>query len=675
MEFSLKLTKNPKALAETIATHVNREESRLSYRRATWLVAAHYLAGVRQFDQFDPDSGHVRWSWTTQTGELEFQSTELLSHIDRIQGRLMSSDFRPLVQRIGNSLPALRERAIAQVIADSMVGEQQLEDAKRDFGYIFTALGSCGITGHVVDHPTIGLTSDLEVVHPTELFPFPSIGYDHTKVMGLLRQRWVPLSWLQDRYGGKIKKNLKDMDWMTIQSGERLDPEMNESAPYAHSFRLNWGHGAGVPDGQPDEMDVVKVRELWLYGHKQTVSRHIITSGQYTIEDLDLSGLEVYCPIGFARFMDNGTWHGAGAFDLLFPLVREAEKMIKQLFFNTRDMDRYGVLVMPQGSFNANSMLRDIGRGLRVCPWEPDPISESFRPFSIPPFNSGDIPGRTAAFAQDQIDRVNPIRDLIQEKGRVDSAVGLSFLDEQINRAMTSPTQGIQKAFGDMYRSLVANASRTIAMSPRAIPVQRLTVDLAGAVIDPVTLEVSFEKNPLPNVSRLSFGIRQRNPRSEVARKQEALQLQQQMQIDPDTFILFAMKEGLDFAMWTDEHQSAYETVVRNVILLYGDGQVPGQIILVPEQAKPELQIRVLSAFMGGPMMMVASPEVQNQFSRYKQTLIEFMGLSLPEAVPNPDDLAMLTKIDQQLARGGQGGTPQQNGVSNEQVAQDPAFA
>jgi hypothetical protein len=255
----------------------------------------------------------------------------------------------------------------------------------------------------------------------------------------------------------------------------------------------------------------------------------------------------------------------------------------------------------------------------------------------------------------------------------VDSAVGLSFLDEQINRAMTAPSQGIQKAFGDMYRSLVANASRELTMSPRAIPVQRLTVDLAGAVIDPQTLEVSFEKNPLPNVSRLAFGIRQRNPRSEVARKQEALELQQRLQIDPDTFILFAMKEGLDFAMWTDEHQSAYETVVRNVILLYGDGQVPGQVILVPEQAKPELQIRVLNAFMGGPMMMVASVEVQNSFSRYKQTLIEFMGLSLPEAVPNPDDLAMLTQIDQELARAK--GGPQQNGVGNGQVAQNPAFA
>jgi hypothetical protein len=460
---------------------------------------------------------------------------------------------------------------------------------------------------------------------------------------------------LKRRFGKKVQANLEDMDWMTIRAGESLDEEEVADMPFGgQNFNINFGTGTqSSGGGQDKDMDVVKLRELWLHGPKSTVTRYAVVSGAYTLEDIDTEGVEVYCPIGFARFMDNGQWHGAGMFDLMFPLIREAEKMIKQLFKNVRDTDRYGVLVLPQGSFNASTMLRDIGHGLRVVPWEPDPISEGFRPFAVQPFNTGDVPGRTAAFAQDQIDRVNPIRDLIQEKGRVDSAVGLSFLDEQINRAMTSPSAGIQQAFGDMYRSLVSNASREVTLSPRAIPVQRLTVDLAGAVIDPESLEVSFDSNPLPNVSRLAFGIRQRHPRSEVARKAEAMELQQRLQIDPDTFILFAMKEGLDFAMWTDEHQSAYETVVRNIILLYGDGQSPGQIIVVPEQAKPEIQMRVLGAFMGSPVMMVASPEVQNAFTRYKQTLLDFLGLVLPAAVPNPDDLAMLTQIEQQMGAGG----------------------
>lgn len=684
MQYALELAKDPKALALTIDQHMNREESRLSYRRATWLVAYYYLIGVRHFDVFDPDGGRVRWSWFAEGrgAELEFSSTEMLAWIDRIQGRLMASDFMPLVQRIGNSLPAIRERAIAQVIVDSLVSEQQIQKTSREFANLFTILGSCGITGHIVDHPTIGLTGDLEVIHPRELFPFPSIGLDYTKAQGMVRQRWVPMEWAKGMFG-KAKfgqDNLKQMDWMTIQMGETMDEREREYSPYAgNSYWLNFrGSPSGDTQKAETDLDVVKIRETWINGPKEMCTRYAVTSGLVSLHDEDTAGTEVYCPIGFGRFIDNGTWHGAGAFDLLFPLVREAEKMLKQLFLNIRDMDRYGILVMPQGAFNKNTVLRDIGRGLRVVPWEPDPVSEGFRPFAIQPFNTGDVPGKTAAFAQEQIDRVNPIRDLIQEKGRIDSAVGLSFLDEQINRAMTSPSHGIQKAFGDMYRSLVASGAREITLSPRALPVQRLTVDLAGAVIDPLTYEVKFDNNPLPNVSRLAFGIRERNPKSAVARKQEALELQQRLQIDPDTFLLFAMKEGLDFAMWADEHQAAYETVVRNILLLYGDGQTPGQIILVPEQAKPEIQMRVLSAFMGSPTMMVASIEVQDVFTLFKQTLLDFMGLTLPAAVPNPDDVSMLAQLEGMMAQTGGapgGALPQGVGNGNEQVPTGAAVA
>lgn len=660
MEYSLTLPKDNARLAEIVAQHIDREEDRLSFRRATWLVAYYYLLGARHFDVYDPDSGAVRFSWTGEGGSFEFQSTELLSAVDRVQGRLMSMDFMPLVQRRGNSLPAIRSRAIGQVVADAMVSEQQLQTIVRDFTHIFTLLGSCGITSHIMTHPTIGLTADLEIVHPKELFPFPSVAQDMTKAMGMVRQRMVPMDFLLEKFGNKITSNKQKLEYWEVYIGD-IFAEEDDRLPYGGSLTIaNTGNrstgGGGPKTSDSGIMEVAKVREVWITGPNEICTRYILTCGAYTIEDVDLTGHEVYCPIGFARFMDNGTWHGAGMFDLMFPLIREAEKLVKTLFENVRSIDRYGVLVLPQGSYNANTMLRDIGHGLRVVPWEPDPISEGFKPFSIQPFNSGDVPGKTAAFAHDLMDRVNPIRDLIQEKGRVDSAVGLSFLDEQINRAMSSPTFGISQAFGNAYRAIVSDASREIMLSPAPLPVGRLTTDLAGAVIDPVTMEVNFENNPLPNVSKLSFGIRQRHPRSEVARKQEALQMQERFQLDLDTFLLFSMKESLDFAMWSDEHQSAFEMVTRNILILYGDGESPGEIMITPDNSKPEFQMRVLVAFMSGPLLSVASVEVQNAFITFRHTLLDFSGLSLPQALPNPEDLAILTQIEQ--SRGG-GGQPQ----------------
>jgi hypothetical protein len=646
----IKLTKDPMALARIIDEHCERETNRLAYRRATWLVALYYLMGARQFDVFDPESGTVRYSYLDEQDRLDFQSSELLSAVDKISGRLSGLDFRPLVQRVGSSLSSIRQRSIAQIMLDQVVSEHQLNRVVPQFNHLFTLLGSCGITGHMVNHPTIGLTADLEVVHPMELFPFPSLNADYTKQRGLLRQRMVSMEFLKDAFGPKVARNKERMEFYTIKPGETFEQQnANEytlGSQVVYSDQKVVGH-----DPQADAMQVVRVRELWLKGPRDTVTRYVVTSGEYVIHDEDLEGREVYCPIGFARFMENGSFHGAGVFDLLFPLCREAERLQKSLFNNIRDIDKYGVLVLPHGSFNANTMLRDVGQGLRVFPWEPDPISEGFRPFNITPYNSGDVPGRVSAFAVQQIDRLNPIRDLIAEKGRVDSATGLQFLDEQVNRAMNTPTAGVQQAWGDCYRAVLAGTVREVVFSPKMFTVDQLTLDLAGVVVDPESMAVSFEQNPLPSLGQLSFKIKDINPRSKVARKQEALQMQQQFQLDQDTFMLFALKEGLDFALWSDEHQSAYESVVRNCLLLFGDGKTPGQVVLTPQTTKPEMQIRVLNSFMASPTMAVSSAEVQNAFIEYHKTLMGFMGLVLPNALPNPDDMAMLGKLDQQMAQ------------------------
>ena len=53
---------------------------------------------------------------------------------------------------------------------------------------------------------------------------------------------------------------------------------------------------------------------------------------------------------------------------------------------------------------------------------------------------------------------------------------------------------------------------------------------------------------------------------------------------------------------------------------------------------------------MVGPMMSRASPKVRNDFKDYREFLIQASGLVLPEAVPNPDDIALLSQPEQ-LAR------------------------
>ena len=660
------LPTDKRLLGRIIDQHVERELSKLTYRRTLWILAWYYLNGFRRFDVFDPRTARVVPYYLDEEGNMEFQSTELMSIIDKTTARLNTMDLRPRALRQGYSLAGIRERSVAQLVADAVVSDQQLEKVKRDFNYVFALMGSCGITGHMVDHPTIGLTSDLEVVHPKELLPFPSLGMDHTKARGMIRQRVVPMKFLRDRFGDKvINRNKERMDAWSWEYGH----DMEEPADSPGNGYILSSASSGAMNGIPNDSDleVVKVRELWLDGPRGTVSRYVVSSGDIVLQDIELDDVESYCPIGFARFMDNGTFHGAGLFDLMFGIVREMERLLKSLFNNIRDIDKYGVLVMPQGTINERAVMRDIGKGLRYMSYSKDALlGDDFKPLVIQPFNAGDVPGKVAQFAKAISDSLSPVQDLLAEKGRVDSASGLQFLDEQISKAMTNPTSGVQAAFGGMYKSLVQKASREMLVSDRAIPVNKLTLDLAGAVIDPEEGTVNFKKNPIPNFSQISFTVKDTSPRSEVVRKQEAMGLLQAGVTDPEGLKLFAMKEGIDFAMWMEEEKSAYESIIRNILLLYGDGQQSQQIVVTPHTARPDLQLRVLSAFMSNPIMTLASPAVQDAFKSYRESLISFMGQSLPAMVPNPDDVAI---VNPQQAGGvagriGPGAQPPQ-GVAN----------
>jgi len=663
---TIKLPKNKIDLARIIDEHADREEARLSYRKIMWLLAWHYLAGARRFDVFDPSTGALSPHYLDEEGNMEFQSQEMLSAIDKVSGRLASLDLRPKVVRKGISLNSIRERALSQILMDHVVSNDQLDKIKTQFAHIFTSLGSCGIAGHMTNGKTIGLVADLEVIHPRELFPFPSLGADYTKTRGMMRQRTVPLTFLEEMFSKKLGRNLKKMEWWESNIGEVEEDSEGSGGQQGKDVKYHSDTSQSSVSPHKDQAAIVKIRELWTFGVGETVNRYVVTSGEHVLHDESFEDQEVYCPIGFARFIENGTFHGAGLFDLLFSLSREMERLLKSLFNNVRDTDRYGVLVMPQGQFNDRAMLRDVGSGLRVLPFEPDPVVETFRPFNITPHNAGDIPGKTAAFAKDLIDKMNPVQDLIREKGRVDSAVGLSFLDEQINKAMTNPSRGIEQAFSGCYKSVLASAVRVLMDNPVGIPVSDLNLEMAGAIIDPEKSEIQFQgQNPLPSLKNISISIKEVSPRSMVARKQEALEMLNAGIADPDSFKMLALKEGLDFAVWLDEEKAAYDMIVRNCLVLYGDGQDPGQIILTPHNARPEFQLRVLVAFMSGPIMSIASTEVQNEFIDFKQFLLESTGAMMPEGVPSPMEAAMMQQPQEGMDMG-QGGPmpfPQQGAM------------
>ena len=195
---------------------------------------------------------------------------------------------------------------------------------------------------------------------------------------------------------------------------------------------------------------------------------------------------------------------------------------------------------------------------------------------------------------------------------------------------------------------MLAGATRQLMDNQIFIPLHDLNLELAGAIIDAENSLISFQgTNPLPSLKNVSVTIKEVSPKSMVARKTEALEMLKSGVADPDSFKLLVLKEGLDFAIWLDEEKSAYDMIVRNCLVLYGDGEQPGQIVMTPHTARPEFQLRILISFMSGPLMSIASTLVQDEFIKLKQFLLEATGVMMPEGVPSPMEAAMMQQGQQ----------------------------
>lgn len=643
------LPKDKSDLAKVIDIHSQRERTKMVVRHTMWRLMALYAAGARQFKQFDLKSGELTYEWTDKEGNLEYQASDLLYAANQIAGQLAGSDNRCKVEAEGQSLFSIRNAAVARVIGDALFGENEVNAKSRDFAWLYTYLGSAGICGHVLDHPvtSIGLTGDLEVIHPRELFPFPSLDEDYTKAFGMMRERPVSMDHLRNCFGNAlIGRNQDKMFWERRIMGET--PLGNNVNNLPAGIQVKYNNGQGVPlDGQEEISEgYAVVRELWLNGERGTCSRYIVTSGEAVLldENYEKVKVEKYCPIGRQKFMDNQTWYGAGVFDLMFSISRHLELLMKSLFNNIRDIDRYGFLVLPSGVYNEKSVMKDMGHGLRALFVESDALGgDVFRPFSVTPHNTGDVPGKTAAFAQQYLASLNPIRDILKEKGRVDSAQGLAFLDESARRALSNPTAGLQAAFGQCYKAGVSNAVSKLTESPRALPITNVTLDLCGAVIDWKENKLTFRENPIPSVSRLKFTTKEANPKSEVASIQMGMQMVQDQLVAPEAFLIKAVQEGWDLPVWQEDMKSGVATAIRAILTLYGDGVSPGELVLAPYMVRPDIFLAILSAFMSDVPMMVASVDVQNEFNQLKQQVTEWSGRILPEQLPaNPDDIAVV---------------------------------
>lgn len=655
---SIRLPKKKRELALVIHRHAQREMARAMPMYTIWKLATAYLQGHREFSVFRPYTGKIRSYVVDDKGKLGFQFQKLLTDINEVADKIGEMDIRPSIGRPDSSLSSIRDRAMLQIIADAITDEDSLNAAKEHLTFTLSCYGGCGLTGDVHDSPSIGLTASHSVIHPRELFPFPSLGDDYTNEQGIMRQRLVPLHVLVDKFGKSLlsEENLMKMERWEIPIGDTYtdpfdvmaDNEGNISGLYDPGDVSMGNTTSGRPPGRnSDMMDLVRIRELWLHGPRSTCKRFVVTSGELVLEDMDYTNDERPRAIAYTRFLNNGSWHGAGLFHVLFSIHLEMEKLLRDLFTNIRSVDKYGVVVLPSGQYNERNLLKDAGNGLRLLNFTPEANygGESFRPFAIQPHSSGEIPGKTALLAGSLMQQLNPITDLVANKGRIDGAPGLQMLEEEGRRKLNRVFGGVARAFGTIHKFNTGLAVHESIATSAMFPVGRMNLEMAGATIDFEKETVSFNENTIPKIHRATFTVRDVVPQNREARKQQAINLATTTfavggMPDADGLKLHLLDKGYEIEAWVEEERTAFEVVNRNILKLYGNGE-QGQRILVSEHCvKPALQLRVLQAFMGGVVFERASVRVKNDFIDYKQQLQNYIAGVLPSPMMNPDDYA-----------------------------------
>lgn len=637
------LPKGNKELAVVMRDHADRERSRLAALRIQFRIIAYYMRGGRRITVYGPDESVAGQLELTDKGKMPVTVERFLADANRLQGLLQSIDVRPDIYTTHKSLASLKEKASARVVSNYLINDEHIEKVKAQAAHYFGIFGSVGIVGHVNELPGHGVFSEYEVVHPLQMMPFPSMGYDATQLRGRMRERLIDFEYLKAKYKNVTSATLSKMEYWEREIGEAMDADQMDLGITNIGGRMGMHSATHMKKQETSTQILVRVRELWVDGPNGTCSTYAVSSGEHMFERYDDETGTFIGAIGWDKFIDVGDFHGAGLYRLQFGLVSRYEKLIEDLINNVKELDKYPVVVMPRGTYNERTAFQDKGNELRLVMVEPDyPTAmisgqNAIRPTMIQPNNSGDLPGRTAAYLGQVLDSVTPVRDLIQEKGRIDALPAMQFIEEERTRSISGPISNFSSIFAQAHRAVISKGARQLAFGGKPIPVGTLSLDLIGLKIDQKTQTMSFLDNPLPNIRNIRVTTKQTSPRSEAVQKLEAMRMLELLGPEQfDRVLLFLIESDIDISLYHGDYKEAYNSVVENILTLFGDGQENEAIVLLPFTEMPEFQLRLLRTFMASNRMKLAAPEIIEDFIEYVNTLMAYMGMVVPQNMPDP---------------------------------------
>lgn len=635
------LPKNADELVRALDGHMAHVEASQAERRALWALAHWYLKGHREFSVVDIRTGSIKSSRLDPDGNLILPVNIMLQRIDLMKGRLRTIRVKPRVVKEGYGLRLTRKRAASQALLDAIVPFDGLDDLYEAVIDNMLIYGGCGLAASLGDDEQVGLVSDIEAVHPQELFPFPRLNIDRHQQKGIIRRRFVELGQLKMMAEAAgisaqaFSRNKEKMRVWEMQYGQQINPSMTTTSGFLPAARSGTGDTKNT-------VEMVEVREVFL--GKPYLQRYILQVGEWIAKDESFSDNRL-TPIYYQPTIGDSSFWGQGAVDLTYGIVRRFEKLISQMVQNIEDLERFGILALPSSMVDTKTKLHDIGSGLKIYPYEADPyaVEQRINPTVIQPSNTGTLPGQVAQATLGLIDQLIPVSALFQGDvpGRGDSATFVQAIAQQADVPLQNIHAAIKSLFGGAFRYLASEGSRRLALKEARLPVSRITIDLAGILTNPDGT-VSLNHEVLPDTYGLRFTIEDDTFRDRQNRRLEAVTLATQGAQTWDDLRLLDMMEDLDVPIGNPEERAAFEKEQVAIVTIVNDGETPGEYLDNEQTAMPHVQLRVLNTFLFRPEFNELGPEVRRALLLRQMDLKRAMQPVLPTALPTPEDAARM---------------------------------
>lgn len=654
-KFHLPEASKPKEVEQALVAHYTDAESEVSRLSYGWTRAHWQLQGIRNLIIRNTFLGQQPEPHTLDSqGRRRIRIDRPVAMLQSELGRLMGIDVSPVCMRKpGVGLETVRGNALAQVSLDNFANRYDLESFKLSMMYLLAAFGTIGVGAFPANHPDAGVFGvDLSIIPPWELRPLPAGVLSPDQASGVCRVRWVPYQLVKDMYKGFMRpvKDENRLHLMEVPYG--LKGESDWSPDDTSPTHLGSGNSRQAkPEYEftgPDTTEFVQLKESWTYTPDHRCLRWSVMMGDHLAMDVDYTNDKSKASMGLGptddlpvanlfpiRYMTVGSFYGKGVVERILDLNEEVEALLAEQIQDLRETNYLRFLAVPISSgVNARKM-REYRRH-KILPYQPDMTQANARPEIIEPATVGPAMGQTIAAVMQTMDLVWSQSEMMRggAPGRVDSAGGLAIIAEQQQLPLVPVSESVASGMSGLWKA-VLGLIRDRVGTDEQLTLTRIDESAIGLRVRQDSGQVILEDGlAIPHPSTLDIGIRQKLPKSKQQTRQDLEDLLGKGIISRVDYRITAIKEGLDLPLIRQSEYHNYTAAWMENIILFGDGQTPGQITANQEADNHVLHFFVLQEFMSSYLFRLASPEVRNAFVNHRGWHLENMG-----QVPDPASL------------------------------------